>query len=460
MFCPNEVCDVWEECTICPDDCGPCPRAMSSLEPQPSLLNMQRLFRMPDVEQVFPRLEKFFTRFLRPVSDAEAFREKARELLAFLRAEENRSLSEHLTSLQRRWLQSVMEKTEPRLHDRVMAKRVARTLERGLEAEAQEVGKSLYELFSISTVRSLFWSWPGFNPLLRAAFDADLPAVLRSLPQPTQDLPALALKLTEIGNVLGKTVSDGTIPPVFASKGTVDPEEALHVSLSMLQEVKSIAAQPEDALPHVEETLTALREKAVTLAASAALPVEEVEQTLEDARKGAQARSVPAMISVLRSLRSLASSLDPLRRERDFRTALSTMRTGFGSLRASLVADTPEAEAADLLAEKLGPEAPAALQGQDVALQRETLLAFLSSALEELDPLLDRLSEGERRTFDARILAWQAVSLHGAETPIDVREAFQLLREIIADAERTARAHSPLFLRMFYHVQDLLALTS
>jgi hypothetical protein len=407
-------------------------------------------------------MQAMLLRFFRPLPDGRAFRGIAAELLNFLEEEGNRSLFDRLLSLQKHWLIAIAQKDSFLLPDFLKARSIASTLQKGIEEESQEMGERLYELLSTAPVRSHFWSSPYFNDLLLHAFEADLANVLRLLPRPTEHLPILVLKLQEIEEALGDILGQkGESSLVLAPGVKLDPEEILKGSFLLLESVQSIAKKPEEELLRLDAALSILEGNAETLAGVVHRSPDEVKQTLNVIREGARARSAPELLSLVNIIRSLRVPEDAGIRTAMMETALQEMRTGFSTLRASLApGETPQAEAAALLSEGLGPDAALILQSEDVRKKQDLLLSMLKEELPLLDDLFSRMSEGERKEFDADIVRWQAISLHGARTSADILDALRGLREIVVHAENTVRAHAPLPLRVLYRLQDYLGIRS
>ncbi|MEK7137385.1 MAG: hypothetical protein AAB853_03815, partial [Patescibacteria group bacterium] len=299
VFCPNGICDLSEDCAGCPADCGLCPTEPASTQPQPSLLRLQHLFRLPNVRTIAPEMQAMLLRFIRPLPDGRAFRRTAAELLNFLEEEGNHSLLDRLFSLQKRWLTAIVQKESFLLPDVLKAKSIASTLQEGIEEESREMGERLYELLSTTPVRSHFWSSPYFNDLLLHAFKADLASALRFLPLPTESLPILVLKLQEIEEALGDILGQkGESSLALAPGAKLDPEEILKDSFLLLESVQNIAEKPEEELPRLDATLSILEGNTETLAVVLHRSPDEVKQTLNVIRKGARARSAPELLSL------------------------------------------------------------------------------------------------------------------------------------------------------------------
>ena len=442
--CGDNVCHILsEDCNSCSEDCGSCGSSLGNvggiaISVKDARQQAERIGNLMQIDQ----------------SLAERISEKYAEQIQELKTREDDQVA--LSTKEKRQLVKLTSEIGKATRD-----------------EADEMRFLVAKgVLDNPTVLSLLYTLPGREDLMAAANSGDIETVIRLMPEGNADIAEISRKITVIEDGFPDIVEEietneeiSLILKAFASHVGESEEEDVKIkfkrSVSLLGKMRAKAADPNEKLPDLEERLNYLIDRRNSISGIIGIASDNVENDLGKVKGEVRGTLTSGNPNKTEKLLNLSGIFEYIRSTANFETlekrftnAKGSMRSGMGKLIAIFTfGGAPEAEAAEILSEEGNTDMLQAVKEDNVEKQKESIRLLLSSNIKNLEPVLSKISEAEKQSFNEKIEAWQT-KLDSAQTPSDMSVLLGELQTYLDETEAIAREKNGCFKRTMYFIHD------
>ena len=343
----------------------------------------------------------------------------------------------------------------------------ASSIARKLKEEAKKMRMSISEVLLDAAILRRLNLLPNRERLMEAVKDNDLVTVRLNLPpniySAEENISRIRLiedsLLDEIDdNEIGRIVITPIVVAEEVDEETLTAKSGFKHSAFLLKRMEAMGIDPETGERDIAVDIEKLKERKEILAGITGLvDGEEAEEKLDEAVESLNEPTTDSLINVRGIFKYIQSTANFQALDGAYSSAIGRMKTGFGRMRASLSWKqiTPQAEAKSLLSEEVIQK----LMSNDLEEQKEAMSALFKEQGEDVDSVLDKLSEEERAVYEQR-LNEIGDSVDDAENIEDIRTAATTYSITIMEIEEAARSKKGIFKRMIYRLQDFFGRSS